>query len=96
MRLVVEVITIGGGLPDFLGASFSGRVLSVSVDSVSMSLVLRGAKKLLVITVLLGNSNRLVPAPLTSYLLSCSSSCCSSLSTAAADFTFLLLPYGRQ
>jgi hypothetical protein len=52
MRFVVEIITIGGGLPDFLGASFSGRVLSVSVDSMSMSLVLRGAKKLRVITVL--------------------------------------------
>jgi hypothetical protein len=46
MRFVVEVIIIGGGLPDFLGVSFSGRVFSVSVDSVSMSLVLRGAKKL--------------------------------------------------
>jgi hypothetical protein len=46
MRFVVEVITVGGGLPDFLGASCSGRVLSVSVDSVSMSLVLRGAKNM--------------------------------------------------
>jgi hypothetical protein len=55
MRFVVEVITIGGGLPDFLGASFSGRVLCVSVDSVSMSLVLRGAKKLRVITAFVGS-----------------------------------------
>jgi hypothetical protein len=55
MRFVVEVITIGGGLPDFLGASFSGRVFSVSVDSVSMSLVLRSAKKLRVGTVLVDN-----------------------------------------
>jgi hypothetical protein len=55
MRFVVEVITVGGGLPDFLGASFSSRVLSVSEDSVSMSLVLRGAKKLRVITVLVGS-----------------------------------------
>jgi hypothetical protein len=30
MRFVVEVITVGGGLPDFLGASFSGRVLCFS------------------------------------------------------------------
>jgi hypothetical protein len=46
MRFVVEVITIGGGLSDFLGTSFSGRLFSVPVVSVSMSLVLRGAKKL--------------------------------------------------
>jgi hypothetical protein len=55
MRFVVEVITIGGGLPDFLGASFSGTVFSVSVDSVSMSLVLRGAKKLRVDIALVGS-----------------------------------------
>jgi hypothetical protein len=55
MSFVLEVVTIGGGLPVFLGASFSGRVLSVSVGSVSMSLVLRGAKNLRVITVLVGS-----------------------------------------
>jgi hypothetical protein len=35
---VVEVITIGGDLPDFLGASCPGRVFSAPVVSVSMSL----------------------------------------------------------
>jgi hypothetical protein len=55
MGFVVEVTTIVGGLLDFLGASFSSRVLSVSVDSVSMSLVLRGEKNLRVITVLVGS-----------------------------------------
>jgi hypothetical protein len=46
MRFVVEVITICGGLPDFLGASCSGNVFSAPAVSVSMSVVLRGAKKL--------------------------------------------------
>jgi hypothetical protein len=50
MSFVVEVITIGGGLPDFLGVSFSIRVFSAPVASVSMSLILRVAKKLRVIT----------------------------------------------
>jgi hypothetical protein len=54
MNFMVQVITIGDGLRDFLGASFSGR-FSVSVDSVSMSLVLRCAKKLRVNTVLVGS-----------------------------------------
>jgi hypothetical protein len=40
---------------DYLRASFSGRVFSASVATVSMSLVLRGAKKLRVITVLVGS-----------------------------------------
>jgi hypothetical protein len=48
---MVEVITLGGGL----GASCSGRLFSVPVDSVSMSLVVRGAKKLRVITALVGS-----------------------------------------
>jgi hypothetical protein len=43
---VVDVNTIGGGLPDFLGVSCSGRVFSVPVVSMSMTLVLRDAKKL--------------------------------------------------
>jgi hypothetical protein len=43
LRFVVEVITIGGGLPRFLGASFSGSVFSAPVVSVSVS-VLRGTK----------------------------------------------------
>jgi hypothetical protein len=46
MRFVVEVITIGGGLTYFLGVSYSGRVLSAPAVSVSMTVVLRGAKKL--------------------------------------------------
>jgi hypothetical protein len=43
---VVEVIIIGGGLSGFLGASCSGSVCSASVVSMSMSVVLRGGKKL--------------------------------------------------
>jgi hypothetical protein len=39
-------ITIGGGLPDFLGVPYSGSVFSASSVSLSMSVVLRGAKKL--------------------------------------------------
>jgi hypothetical protein len=50
MRLVVEVITIGGSLPGFLGASCSGSVYSAPVVSMSMSVVLRGMKKLQVNT----------------------------------------------
>jgi hypothetical protein len=40
------VITIGGGLRGFLGASCSGSAFSASVVSVPMSVVLRGAKNL--------------------------------------------------
>jgi hypothetical protein len=50
MTFVVEVITIGGSLPGFLGASSSGSVFSAPVVSVSMSVVLRGVKKLRVNT----------------------------------------------
>jgi hypothetical protein len=50
MRFVVEVITIGGGLPRFLGASSCGSVFSASAVSVSMPVVLRGVKKLRVNT----------------------------------------------
>jgi hypothetical protein len=50
MRFVEEVITIRGGLPDFLGASCSGGVLSVPVVFVSISVLLRGAKKMQVTT----------------------------------------------
>jgi hypothetical protein len=50
MSFVVEVITIGGGLPEFLGACFSDSVSSAPVVSVSMSVVLGGAKKLQVNT----------------------------------------------
>jgi hypothetical protein len=46
MRFVVEVIIIGGSLPDFLGAFCSGNVFCAPVVSMSMSVVLRGAKKL--------------------------------------------------
>jgi hypothetical protein len=49
MRFVVEVITKGGGLPGFLGASCSGNVFSASVFSVvsvSMSAVQRGTREL--------------------------------------------------
>jgi hypothetical protein len=46
MRFVVEVITAGHGLPDFFGSSCSGSVLSAPVVSVSMSVILRGVKKL--------------------------------------------------
>jgi hypothetical protein len=50
MWFVVEVITIGGALPDFLGASFSDNAFSAPIVSVSMLVVLRGAKKLRVNT----------------------------------------------
>jgi hypothetical protein len=52
---VVEVITIGGGLPDFLEASRSGRVFSVPIVSVSMSLLLKGAENLRVGAALVGS-----------------------------------------
>jgi hypothetical protein len=55
MRFVVEVIIFGGGLPDFQGASCSGSAFSAPVVSVSMSLVLRGSKKLRVDTALGGS-----------------------------------------
>jgi hypothetical protein len=45
MRFAVEVIIIGG-LPDLLGDSYSSSMFSASVVSMSMSGVLRGAKKL--------------------------------------------------
>jgi hypothetical protein len=50
MSFVVEIFPVGGGLPDFWGASCSGRMFSPAVVSVSMSVVLRGAKKLQVNT----------------------------------------------
>jgi hypothetical protein len=50
VRFVVEVITIGDGLPDFLGASCFGSAFSASVVSVSMAVVHKGAKKLRVNT----------------------------------------------
>jgi hypothetical protein len=46
MKFAVEVITIGGSLPGFLGASCSGSAFYAPVVSVSMSVVLRGAKNL--------------------------------------------------
>jgi hypothetical protein len=46
MRFVVEGMTIGGGLPGFLGASYSSTVFSAPVVSISISVVLRGVKKL--------------------------------------------------
>jgi hypothetical protein len=47
---VVEVVTIGGGILGFLGVFCSYSVLSASAVSVSMSVVLRDAKKLRVNT----------------------------------------------
>jgi hypothetical protein len=48
IRVVVEVITIGGGLPGFLGASCSSSLRVYS-------LILRGAKKIRINTVFRGN-----------------------------------------
>jgi hypothetical protein len=45
-RFPVEVIIIGGGQPDFLGASCSGSAFSAPGVSASMSVILRDAKKL--------------------------------------------------
>jgi hypothetical protein len=45
MRFAVEVITIGGGLPYFLGTSCSGNAFSAAVVSESMSVVLSGEKR---------------------------------------------------
>jgi hypothetical protein len=50
MGFVVEVIIIDGSLPGFLGASCSGSAFYTHVVSMSMSVVLRSAKKLLVNT----------------------------------------------
>jgi hypothetical protein len=50
MRSVVQVVIVGGALPGFLGASCSDRVFCAPVVCVSMSVVLRGAKKLRVHT----------------------------------------------
>jgi hypothetical protein len=50
MWFVVEVITVGGGLLCFLGASCSGSAFCASVIPVSLSIVLRGAKNLRVNT----------------------------------------------
>jgi hypothetical protein len=55
MNFVVEVITIGGGLPEFLGVSFSSRVFYAPLVSVYMSVVLRCSENLRVITVLVGS-----------------------------------------
>jgi hypothetical protein len=52
---VVEVITIGDGLSDFLGASCSDRVFHAPAVSVSMAVILRGAKKLRVYTAFEGS-----------------------------------------
>jgi hypothetical protein len=55
MRFVVDVITISGSLPGFLGASCSGSVFSALAVSVSMSVVLLGAKNLQVNTAIGGS-----------------------------------------
>jgi hypothetical protein len=55
MRFVVEVVTIGGGLPDFLAASYPSSAFSAPAVSVSVSVVLRGAKKLRVNTAFRGS-----------------------------------------
>jgi hypothetical protein len=60
MKFVVEVITIVGGVPGFMGASSSGSVFFGPVVSVSMSVVLRGAKKLLVNTAFGGSLKAVV------------------------------------
>jgi hypothetical protein len=69
MRFVVEVIIIDGGLPDFLGASCSGSVYSAPAVSVSMSVVLRDAKKLRLITAF-GGSLTAAVVSLLDFLLS--------------------------
>jgi hypothetical protein len=46
MRFVIKVVSIGGGPPDFLGASCSSSVFSAPEVFVSISVVLRGAKNL--------------------------------------------------
>jgi hypothetical protein len=46
MMFVVKVITIGGGLPIFLGASCPGSAFSAPVVCVPMSVVLKGVEKL--------------------------------------------------
>jgi hypothetical protein len=46
MGFVVEIITIGGSLPGFLRASCSGSAFAAPVVSMSISVVLRGVKKL--------------------------------------------------
>jgi hypothetical protein len=45
-KFEVEVIPVGGDLPGVLEGSCSGSVFSAPVVSVSISVVLRGAKKL--------------------------------------------------
>jgi hypothetical protein len=55
MNIVIEVITIGSCLPDFLGASCSGSAFSAPVVSRSILLVLRGEKNLQVITAFVGS-----------------------------------------
>jgi hypothetical protein len=54
MRFVAEVITTDGGRPDFLEASCSSIGFSAPAVSVSVSLVLKGAKKFRVITGFIG------------------------------------------
>jgi hypothetical protein len=46
MRFVVEVIATGGSMPGFVGTPCSVSEFSAPVVSVSMSVVLRGTKKL--------------------------------------------------
>jgi hypothetical protein len=55
MRFMVEVITVGGGLSDLLGGHWSGSAFSTPVVCVSMSVVLRGVKKVRVNPVFRGN-----------------------------------------
>jgi hypothetical protein len=45
MRFVVQVVTIGGGLPGFLRVSCSGSAFSAPAVSVFKSVVLKSAKK---------------------------------------------------
>jgi hypothetical protein len=50
MKFVVEVIMIGGDIPEFLEASCSGSAFSAPIVSVSTSVVPNGAMKLIVST----------------------------------------------
>jgi hypothetical protein len=68
---MVEVITIGDSLADFLRASCSGSAFSAPVVSVFMSVALRGLKKLHVNTAFGGSLTSLDAGALFTLLLDC-------------------------